>query len=154
MKPIHAVLAALTSLTLAACSVTVPVIGLRGDGADLYKGTATGYGNGSGEIRVKSLSSGIECFGGFTFTRDLGGTGSSGIADVMCKDGRRASVLFVNESRSRGMGTGYDSSGKPIVFTYGMTEQETVDVLHNLLSKDNTKKKNHDNTKEPKREDI
>lgn len=118
---------------LSACSVTVPVTGMMGDGSELYKGTATGYMGGTGDIKMKGLASGVECFGGFTYTRISGGTGSKGIADVMCKDGRKATVEFMAESLNKGMGSGHDSSGKPFVFTYGMTEEETADTFRQLI---------------------
>lgn len=123
----------LAAAGLSACSVTVPVTGLMGDGSELYKGIATGYMGGTGDIKMKGVASGVECFGGFTYTRITGGTGSKGIADVMCKDGRKASVEFLAESLNKGMGTGYASDGEPFVFTYGMTEEETTQVFKQLL---------------------
>ena len=120
---------------LSACSVTVPVTGLTGDGSEVYRGTATGYAGGRGDIKMKGLVSGVECFGGFTYTRIVGGTGSKGIADVMCKDGRKAKLEFLAESLNKGMGTGVDSDGHPFVFTYGMTDAETADVFRQVMLK-------------------
>lgn len=127
-----AVIAA-TVFSLSACSVTVPVTGLMGDGSEVYKGTATGYMGGTGDIKMKGVASGVDCFGGFTYTRIVGGTGSKGIADVMCKDGRKATVEFLAEDLNKGMGTGYDNLGNPFVFTYGMTEEETVATFKALI---------------------
>jgi len=118
---------------LGGCSVTVPVTGLMGDGTDLYQGTATGYMGGVGEIKMQGVASGVECFGGFTYARIVGGTGSKGTADVMCRDGRKATVEFLAESLNRGMGSGVDSDGNPFVFTYGMTDAETAAVFRQIL---------------------
>ncbi len=135
MKRAAYLLFAFASLALGGCSITVPVTGLMGDGSDLYKGTATGYMGGTGDVKMIGVASGVECFGGFTYSRMSGGTGSKGIADVMCRDGRKATVEFLAESRNRGMGSGVDSEGKPFVFTYGMTDEETAAVFRQILQK-------------------
>lgn len=147
---------ALAVLSLSACSITVPVIGLMGDGTEVYKGTATGYMGGTGDIKMKGVASGVECFGGFTYTRMAGGTGSKGIADVMCKNGRKATVEFLAESLNKGMGTGYASDGEPFVFTYGMSDEETTDVFRQLLSdaKPKSDKAKADKVPQPKASSI
>lgn len=123
---------ALATLALSACSVTVPVMGMMGDGTELFTGTATGQMGGVGSISLVGQMSGTKCFGGFTYTRVVGGTGSTGIADIQCDDGRTAELKFVAESLNRGMGTGRDNFGNPFMFSYGMTEEETVNVFKRM----------------------
>lgn len=119
-------------LLVAACSVTEPVLGLMGDGSELYRGEATGYMGGYGDISLKGEVSGVGCFGGFTYTRMTGGAGSTGVADIQCEDGRSATVKFVARSFNVGMGSGVDNFGKPFFFVYGMTDEEAIQVFEQM----------------------
>ena len=122
----------LTLLTLSGCSLTVPVIGMIGDGSELFTGTATGGMGGTGSINLIGTINDTKCFGGFTYTRVVEGTGSTGIADIQCDDGRKAQLKFIAESYNKGMGTGFDNFGSPFMFSYGMTKEETFRVFQKI----------------------
>ncbi len=111
MKIGIAVLAASFLLTLAACSLTLPVRGSVQNSGERFTGSATGYMDGSGKLEITSTK-GASCSGDFTYV-----TRRSGEGVFECSDGRSGPFHFVSSgSRGNGQGTlGKDN----FTFTFG-----------------------------------
>ena len=124
IRNIAAVISVLMSL--AGCSVTLPVIALSGDGPEVFSGTATGGMDGRGTLNLIGTRSGLLCYGAFTYTRATGGAGAKGQGDAECEDGRQVRFEFFARSLNVGSGSGVDNRDKPFFFTYGMTDAETM----------------------------
>ena len=105
------IFAAVATLALGGCSLTLPVQGQMTDGSDRFTGTATGYLDGSGDLQIVA-DSGTTCTGDFVYVNDRQGEGV-----FTCDDGRSGPFQFVS-SGSRGTGTGV-LSGQPLTFTFG-----------------------------------
>jgi hypothetical protein len=104
---------ALSSLTisLAACSLTLPVHGQLEDGSEMFTGLATGGMDGGGTITINS-NKGAECKGTFVYTSNREGEGT-----FLCTDGRSGPFTFVSTG-SRGTGSGR-LGDQPITFVFG-----------------------------------
>jgi len=105
------VLAVLLGLSLAGCSMTLPVRGSVTGTNEPITGTATGYSGGSGTLAV-SLGSTATCSGNFVYVTPREGEGV-----FNCSDGRSGPFHFVSTG-SNGTGTG-DFNGQRFIFTFG-----------------------------------
>jgi len=102
---------ALAACILQACSITLPVQGRVQNSTETFTGTATGYLDRSGNLRITSTK-GTVCSGDFVYTSSSHGEGV-----FSCDDGRSGPFQFA----STGMrGTGYgDLGGQRFTFTFG-----------------------------------
>lgn len=105
------ILALSLAAPLAACSVTLGVQGGMEDGDETFTGTATGYLDASGTLRITS-SKGTTCTGGFVYVNSRQGQGT-----FMCSDGRSGPFQFVSTG-THGTGTGR-LGGRAFTFTFG-----------------------------------
>lgn len=99
------------SLSLAGCSMTLPVRGTSETGDETFTGTATGYMDGSGSLQVTS-SRGTQCAGDFVYVTRRQGQGV-----FTCSDGRSGPFEFVSTG-TRGTGTAM-LGGRRFTFTFG-----------------------------------
>lgn len=93
------------------CAMTLPVVGSVSDGAETFRGSATGHLDGGGTLKVIS-SKGTMCTGTFVYVTSREGSGT-----FTCNDGRTGPFNFVSTG-TRGTGTG-KLSGQPFTFTFG-----------------------------------
>ena len=98
-------------LAVSACSMTVPVRGLVQNSDETFRGTATGYMDGAGNLRIVS-SKGTTCEGDFVYV-----TRRTGEGVFQCSDGRSGPFRFVSTG-SRGNGQG-NLGGQIFTFTFG-----------------------------------
>jgi hypothetical protein len=98
-------------LFLCGCSMTLPVKGRFESGNVTFIGTATGYLDGGGVIRLTS-SNGLKIEGDFVYVTRRNGEGT-----FTCSDGRSGAFQFVSTGR-RGTGTGHLGNDK-VTFTFG-----------------------------------
>lgn len=96
---------------LQGCAMTLPVRGQVQNTAETFTGTATGYIDGAGNLRIVS-SRGAVCQGDFVYT-----TRRTGEGVFNCDDGRSGPFQFVSTGR-RGSGYG-DLGGERFTFTFG-----------------------------------
>lgn len=91
--------------------MTLPVKGKVQSSNERFSGTATGYMDGGGDLKIVS-SKGTVCTGNFVYVTNRNG---EGVFD--CNDGRSGPFKFVSTG-SRG--TGHGSLGKEkFTFTFG-----------------------------------
>ena len=102
---------ALFTVALAGCSMTLPVRGSVQDSPETFQGTATGYMDGGGVLKMTS-SAGVSCSGQFAYITRRNGEGV-----FQCDDGRSGPFQFVSTG-SRGTGYG-DLGGKRFTFNFG-----------------------------------
>lgn len=93
------------------CSLTLPVRGQIENSPESFTGTATGYMNGSGTMKLISTS-GVTCEGEFVYESSRTGSGV-----LRASDGRTGSFTFASTGRN-GTGTGL-LGGKKFIFTFG-----------------------------------
>lgn len=96
---------------LSACSLTLPVRGLVQDSDERFSGTATGYMDGSGNLKIVSTK-GATCQGDFVYV-----TSRTGEGVFECSDGRSGPFRFVSTGK-RGTGQG-TLSKQTFTFTFG-----------------------------------
>lgn len=96
---------------LAGCSMTLPVEGTLQNSSETFTGQATGYMDGSGNIKIIS-SKAASCSGNFVYVTRREGSGT-----LKCDDGRAGPFTFVSTGK-RGTGSG-TLNGQPFVFTFG-----------------------------------
>lgn len=96
---------------LAGCSMTLPVRGQVQDSEETFSGTATGYIDGGGDLKIIS-SKGAVCEGNFVYVTSREGSGV-----FNCNDKRSGPFQFVSTG-TRGTGTG-TLSGQRFIFTFG-----------------------------------
>lgn len=103
----------LVAVAIGGCSLTLPVRATLGDNSDDYfVGEATGYMNGSGDLRIYSQRSGRTCTGNFVYVTHREGEGVA-----TCSDGATGSFHFVSTGQN---GTGRGTiGGRTFVFTFG-----------------------------------
>lgn len=101
----------LVSIFLSGCSMTLPVRGQIQNSAETFSGTATGYMDGGGNMKLVS-SKGAVCTGNFVYVSRRNGEGV-----FSCDDGRSGPFQFVSTG-SRGTGYG-DLGGQRFTFTFG-----------------------------------
>lgn len=107
----HYFLLVFGTIILSGCSMTLPVRGQIQNSNETFTGTATGYMNGGGNLKVVS-SKGAVCTGDFVYV-----TGRNGEGVFTCDDGRTGPFQFVSTGTS---GTGYgDLGGQRFTFTFG-----------------------------------
>lgn len=101
----------IATLTLSACSLTLPVKGTVQNSDETFTGTATGYLDRSGILKVVT-SKGAVCEGDFVYVTNRQGEGV-----FTCDDGRSGPFEFVSTGTK---GTGYgDLGGERFTFTFG-----------------------------------
>ena len=105
---------------LSGCSLTVPLLVFSGNGEDVYKGTATGYLDGSGKIQFSGTKFDVQCTGNFQYQRT--GFKGWGTGTAECSDGTTANYKFDSATSSKGSGSGEDSKGRFFFFAYGYKE--------------------------------
>lgn len=99
------------TLMLTACSMTLPVKGSLQNSDETFTGSATGYMDGGGDLKVTS-SKGAACEGHFVYVSRRNGEGV-----FHCADGRSGPFQFVSTGTR---GTGYGSlGGQNFTFTFG-----------------------------------
>jgi hypothetical protein len=103
--------AACAALLVSACSLTLPVHGSVQNSGETFTGTATGYMDGAGDLRIVS-SNGPVCDGNFVYVTSRQGEGV-----FTCSDGRTGPFQFVSTGKR---GTGYGTLGRQnFTFTFG-----------------------------------
>jgi hypothetical protein len=98
-------------LSLAGCSMTLPVTGQVQGTGETFSSKATGHLDGAGELTIVS-NRGPTCTGRFVYT-----TGRRGEGTFTCTDGRSGPFTFVSTG-SRGTGSG-QLDGRLFTFTFG-----------------------------------
>ncbi len=93
------------------CSMTLAVKGQTQNSAETFTGTATGYLDGGGTLKIVS-SKGAVCEGNFVYVTHRKGEGV-----FQCDDRRSGPFEFVSTGR-RGTGHG-DLGGERFIFTFG-----------------------------------
>ena len=127
----------LVFLFLIACTaypvaVAVPVLGIIGEGSEIYEGQTVGLTSGS--ISLTGIVTGIRCHGNYKYTfLSPNGVGSTGLAAIQCQDGRLATIQFTTESSEEGWGFTEDNKGDPFIFTFGKTDSETVEIYKQVM---------------------
>ncbi len=101
----------LVGLVISGCAMTLPVRGQLGSGAETFKGTATGYLDGGGTLKITS-NKGRVCEGTFVYVSNRHGEGT-----FNCSNGQSGPFSFVSTGM-RGTGTG-TIGGKAFTFTFG-----------------------------------
>jgi len=103
-------------------SATRMVIAILAD--ELFVGEAEGHLNGAGTLAIHSQENpALTCFGEFTSSAALGGTGR-----MRCSDGTTATFHFQRLSVFRGYGAGSFGRGA-MSFAYGFTAEEAGPYL-------------------------
>src|SRR6266851_5180759 len=102
---------------LAGCSATADVYGIVGNETEMFKGTTTGYYNGTGTMEMQS-DAGTKCIG--DWVANSSHRGGAGI--LSCNDGRQAQIQYTTTKAGAGYGYGFTSTGAPVRFYFGMTE--------------------------------
>ena len=111
MHRTHRCLALSSLMLLSACSMTLPVRGQLQNSTETFTGTATGYMDGGGNLKIVS-SKGTVCEGDFVYVTTREGSGV-----FNCNDGRSGPFNFVSTG-TRGTGYG-DLGGQHFTFTFG-----------------------------------
>jgi hypothetical protein len=111
MKVFSLLIAAASAVSLAACSMTLPVHGQLQQSDEAFNGTATGYMDGGGDLKVVTTY-GAVCKGNFVYVTRRNGEGV-----FHCDDGRSGPFEFVSTG-TRGTGSG-DLGGERFTFTFG-----------------------------------
>ena len=106
-----------------ALSITVAAHAVLDGGKETYEGTATGYADRTGTIKMKN-SAGNLCVGNFRYTHDSGGDGL-----VRCDDGQSAAINFTAITQTSGFGSGTSNQGKEVKFTYGLEPDQREQYL-------------------------
>jgi hypothetical protein len=105
------ILILLLAVLQSAC-MTLDVKGKVQNSDETFSGTATGYMNGGGNLKIIS-SKGAVCEGNFVYVNHRQGSGV-----FTCDDGRTGPFDFVSTGSS---GTGYgDLGGQRFTFTFGL----------------------------------
>jgi len=103
--------AVITLMLLAGFSKTAPIRGTFVSDSRTFKGTATGYVTGRGELTIQT-SNGIHCTGRFARVTHTKGKGT-----MTCSDGRSMPFVFFSHGVS---GNGVGQIGdEQITFTFG-----------------------------------
>jgi hypothetical protein len=111
MQKTSIALLSLTALVLQACSMTLPVKGQVQNSTEVFSGTATGYLDGGGILKIVS-SVGAVCEGNFVYVNSRQGEGV-----FTCNDNRSGPFQFVSTGTR---GTGYGNlGGERFTFTFG-----------------------------------
>lgn len=100
------------ALVVAGCSLTLPVRGELLNSDERFSGSATGYRDGSGVLKVTSTT-GTVCTGKFVYETSRKGAGT-----FQCTDGRTGPFQFVSTGRS-GNGWGEFGDNRKFTFTFG-----------------------------------
>lgn len=110
MKYFKILLVAATVL-IQGCSMTLPVKGQLQNVPETFSGTATGYMDGGGNLKIVT-SNGAVCEGNFVYVNRRQGSGV-----FACDDKRSGPFEFVSTGTR---GTGYGSlGGERFTFTFG-----------------------------------
>jgi hypothetical protein len=104
-------------------ALTVSAFALVGEKEIAYEGSATGYPDRTGTIKMISKAGNV-CVGNFRYTSAYGGTGL-----VRCDDGDSANVSFTAVSNSSGYGSGKSGQGEVVRFVYGMEGEDRAKYL-------------------------
>jgi hypothetical protein len=111
MKQRWSTLGALAALTFTGCSETLSVRGMVASTGDRFTGTATGYMDGSGDLKIAFVG-GRTCSGEFVYVNGRQGEGT-----FECSDGATGPFSFVSTGQ-HGTGTG-SLRGQLFTFTFG-----------------------------------
>jgi len=132
------------ALLTGACSVSAPVHSISRIEGNIvrFEGMAVGYMDRTGTIEMQNKD-GVTCAGGFRYTGSR-----TGIGHLTCSNGEEAEIQFNGLSSVSGYGYGTSSSGYPIAFTYGLSEEEGKRYLR--LDRDFASKKKPKKTEEDK----
>jgi hypothetical protein len=112
MRPRTAILGGVCLISLAGCSLTLPVKGSFENTTEKFTGSATGYMDGAGDLTLAS-SNGRTCAGTFVYVNSRQGEGTA-----ECSDGATGPFSFVSTGR-RGTGSG-TLRGERYTFTFGL----------------------------------
>jgi hypothetical protein len=95
-------------------ALSVTIYGKVGSANGLYEGTATGYPDGTGTLKIKNSANNV-CVGTFRYITSTHGTGI-----VRCDDGDSVETTFSPLSSMSGYGSGTSKNGLPVRFVYGL----------------------------------
>jgi hypothetical protein len=108
---LRAIVVVLAAVSASGCSMTLPVKGQVQNTDETFTGTATGYMDGGGNLKIVS-NKGAVCSGNFVYVSRRDGEGV-----FSCDDGRSGPFRFVSTG-TRGTGFG-ELGGKRFIFTFG-----------------------------------
>lgn len=125
------ILLALTALQ--GCSYKYPVVGAFDGFNEVFIGTVNqNSANGTAYIEVESKNSGVKGRGSSRVTYipafSMGGN-QRGEADLTFDDGRNVKAHWTSKSLTSGFGSGHDQFGNSFQFTFGMSEEDSVNHL-------------------------
>ena len=103
-----------SKLSEAQMSLSVTVYGRVGSAGGIYEGTATGYPDRTGTLKLKNSANNV-CVGTFRYVTSSYGTGI-----VRCDDGDSVETTFSALSNMSGYGSGTSKNGLPVRFVYGL----------------------------------
>ena len=101
----------LTIIFVSGCSLTLPLSGAVQNSKEKFSGTATGYWDRSGDLKIITTT-GAKCAGAFVYV-----TFRTGEGVFNCDDGRTGPFTFVSTGR-RGTGSG-NLGDKNFTFIFG-----------------------------------
>jgi hypothetical protein len=110
-RAVSVLISLVVCIAASGCSMTLPVRGIVQDSAERFTGTATGYMDSSGNLKI-ILTNGTSCNGDFVYV-----TRRTGEGVFECSDGRSGPFRFVSTGRR---GNGQGTLGKQtFTFTFG-----------------------------------
>lgn len=106
---------------LEAARQPVDVVGFDVRTGELYSGISKSQpGSLRASLELSGLDSKVSCTGFSEVTKLVpGGKGSTGWAEMLCRDGRKVRGEFVYETSSSGYGRGADEFGHVFLFKFG-----------------------------------
>jgi hypothetical protein len=105
-------LALASLLLLAGCEMTSAMTGTTDDG-EVFKGTATTNGSGTGGRLQLESSRGLTCVGRYTYSDP-----TTGRAIYNCSNGENGEATIANTGRGNGRGVG-NIGGRRVIFILG-----------------------------------
>jgi hypothetical protein len=95
-------------------SLSVAIYGKVGSAGGIYEGSATGYPDRTGTLKLKNAANNV-CVGTFRYISSSYGTGI-----VRCDDGDTVETTFSALTNMSGYGSGTSKNGLPVRFVYGL----------------------------------
>lgn len=127
----------LASITLSACSITLPVKGYTEKNNEVVTGTGTGYLTGDGTFKIIS-SGGLVCDGIYKYPEGLS---LPSVGAFKCDDGTQGDIVSTTDTGVSGYGYGMNNEGKYVQFIFGdvpnyqnMGWKSVKEVYRNLSS--------------------
>lgn len=104
-------------------ALSVAIYGKIGAASGIYEGTATGYPDRTGTLKLKNAANNV-CVGTFRYISSNHGTGI-----VRCDDGDSVETTFSALTNMSGYGSGTSKNGLPVRFVYGLDGEQREKYL-------------------------